>query len=523
MKIRRSKLLETVARADRDEVERKGLWAFVQLAWPQLESRSLDVGWHLELLCQRLEDVFYGRTTRLAIAMPPGTTKSSIGCVLFPAWCWTRDAGYRTLYASSDVNLAFRDANKTRDLVQSPWFRRRWPRVILTASVPKVDRSGKSDKVSEYYTTAGGMRYTTTVRAQKLGYHANLAFTDDPHRRDEEDRPLALDQVFDWWTKTVSTRAVDRATFAMIAMHQMIAAGDLVNRLIDELDYEHLVLPLEYDPNHPRMHQLDPRTEPGEVLCPVRYPPESLPEVKRTLGRRATAAQLQQNPEAPGGTLWEETSFRSFAAVPAGCTWVVVDSWDGTFGKVEGGELRNLDEKSRVVGQRWAFSGLNCFMLAESRGRWTTREAEKHAADLARTPTLPETSLDTILIEDAAHGTVLADDVRDRIQAVARGIAVVMVGTGGKSKTARARAIVPDVEDGRVYLPARVVSKEVRGGKLVRALLPGDVIGDGWQEDLKWRREWLDEVTRFPRKPDDRADAMDQALTSDVRPRRVGI
>lgn len=65
------------------------LAGFIREAWHILEpDQPLVWNWHLDAICQHLEAVTDGKITRLLINIPPGTSKSLIVSVLWPAWEW---------------------------------------------------------------------------------------------------------------------------------------------------------------------------------------------------------------------------------------------------------------------------------------------------------------------------------------------------------------------------------------------------------------------------------------------------
>src|SRR5574343_496258 len=68
---------------------------FVRVFWPVLTAEPLQWNWHLDILCAELQEqalrVFRRETKKhdTAFNVSPGTSKSSVASVLFPAWCWT--------------------------------------------------------------------------------------------------------------------------------------------------------------------------------------------------------------------------------------------------------------------------------------------------------------------------------------------------------------------------------------------------------------------------------------------------
>ena len=98
------------------------LAGFVREAWHALEPGNAYVhGWHIEAICSHLEAVTDGRITRLLINVPPGTMKSLIVSVFWPAWEWgpKGQPSLRYLTTSYSETYAKRDSRRMRDLVSS--------------------------------------------------------------------------------------------------------------------------------------------------------------------------------------------------------------------------------------------------------------------------------------------------------------------------------------------------------------------------------------------------------------------
>lgn len=79
--------------ADRVAIERelckRSLADFAKMAWHVLEPATpLKWGWALDAICAHLEAVTRGEITRLLMNVPPGTMKSLLTGVIWPAWEW---------------------------------------------------------------------------------------------------------------------------------------------------------------------------------------------------------------------------------------------------------------------------------------------------------------------------------------------------------------------------------------------------------------------------------------------------
>jgi predicted phage terminase large subunit-like protein len=109
----------------------RSLHFFVRLMWPVLEpAAKFADGWWPRAWCEHLEAVTDGDITRLIGNCPPGSTKSLLTNVFWPAWVWgPRNRPWmRFLTAAYSQTLTERDNDRMRVLIQSPEYQRRWGR-----------------------------------------------------------------------------------------------------------------------------------------------------------------------------------------------------------------------------------------------------------------------------------------------------------------------------------------------------------------------------------------------------------
>ena len=121
-------------KVDFDAVERefcnRTLTSGANLAGRVLGPRTpLTGGWALDTVCLPLEAVTDGRITRLLMNVPPGTMKSLLTGVIWPAWEWgPRGMPWKRYVGTAhEETLAIRDSRKCRDLIKSEWYQRLWP------------------------------------------------------------------------------------------------------------------------------------------------------------------------------------------------------------------------------------------------------------------------------------------------------------------------------------------------------------------------------------------------------------
>lgn len=133
---------------------------FVKRAWHVIEpGQSYIHGWHIDFICAHLEAITDGVLNddgtfynRLLVNVPPGTMKSLLIGVFWPAWEWgpRGKPHMRYVCASHSLDLAIRDSLRMRRLVTSEWYQGHWGDVV------KI--TGDQNAKAKFETTATGFR-----------------------------------------------------------------------------------------------------------------------------------------------------------------------------------------------------------------------------------------------------------------------------------------------------------------------------------------------------------------------------
>ena len=430
------------------------LAAFVKAAWPQVwPNQPYSHGWHIEAIAERLEAVSAGETRKLQIWVPPGSSKSTVVSIMWPAWEWAREPWLRYITASYDQDLSTRFAVQSRELLRSAWYQSRWPAVTL-----KRDQ----DLKRSYANTSGGERYATSPgsiggTAGGTGRHAHRIVIDDPINAAAVTSEAALAHVAEWHDGTLSTRFADPKTGVEVIIMQRLAERDLAGHVLEQGDWDVLCLPEEYEPDHPFVWPSDRRTEPGELLMPDRIGPAEHASRVSVLGAHRAAGQLQQRPAAREGAILKRSAWRFFPA-----RWLedderhylpkftaLVQSWDTAF--------KDRTSSDYVAGGLWGQVGPDLYLLAirhDRMGLSATKAAMRAMADLAERNWrgLPQ----RILIEKSANGVEIIEELKREL----RGIVPV---TASVSKVARAEAAEPALEAGNVFLPGMAAPENPSG------------------------------------------------------------
>lgn len=304
------------------------LAGFVREAWSVLEPETPYVhSWHIDAMCAHLEAVTDGRINRLLINVPPGSSKSLIVSVMWPAWEWgpRGKRSMRYLATSFAEENAKRDTRKHRDLVLSEWYQSLWPEVQLT-------RAGETS----FANSARGGRECSAF-GSLTSKRGDRLIIDDPHSTDTAESDTERAATTRRFREGATNRLNDQAKSAIVVVMQRLHEKDISGTILAlKMGYVHVCLPMEFDPEQRCETSIgfrDPRELDGDLLDPVRFPRNVVDDLKRDMGSYAYAGQYQQRPGPRDGGMFKRQWFRIVGAAPAGCRRV--RKWDlaGSKGK----------------------------------------------------------------------------------------------------------------------------------------------------------------------------------------------
>lgn len=447
-------------RAEELEKCKASFWYFIQKAWPYVNATPrLVKSWHMRVVAEHLEAVYYKKIRRLLINVPPGTSKSRIVSILWPAWVWLHDPAHQFSVTSHGDRIVQDFGQWLIKLLQSDWYKRLNPAIRVPANAAKGDI-----KIG-----TGGCWYGTTPHGQITGQHFDTLIFDDliePDNADKKENEFVCKWIPDTWESRVN----DRATACYVGVMQRLRENDPADYCISR-GWCHLCLPARYEGGD-QMRLLDcgdvlicdERSEVGENLCPALLPEDELKRYERE-SPQVYAAQYQQRPAPPGGAVFDEAWLQKrHTGVPAGAFWIL--SVDAAF--------KETEESDPVSIQVWAQVGPDFYLVDNKTDRMgftdTIKEIKKM---LAKYP-----KIRAKIIEDKANGAAIVDLLSKRIPGF-----IAVDPDGGKES--RAAAVTPFFEAGNVYLP------------------------DG----AAWLPVYIQEMKNFPySRHDDQVDATSQAI-----------
>lgn len=300
-----------VVALERERRKYRSLVDFVRRAWVELEGQGTPYvhNWHIDLLCEYLEQFRARSIVNLLCNVPPGTMKSIIVSVCFHPWVWADQPEKRFLTASYNGDLAMRDSVRSRELIASDWYQSLWGNVV------HIDK--RNDSKNRYHTLEGGWRIATSVGGRATGEHPDFKIIDDPHNVKEAESDVEREAALVWYDLTLSARGASRGAGEAVIM-QRLHARDLAGHIMQLPDFanqwRHICIPMEAEaePRMPPDATLpgDPRTEVGQLLWPALFTRPIVDVLKQRLGEYGAAGQMQQRPNPPGGGVLKVGSFR---------------------------------------------------------------------------------------------------------------------------------------------------------------------------------------------------------------------
>jgi len=282
------------------------LASFVKAAWHVIEPGQAYVhGWHIDYICAHLEAITDGVLNddetyynRLLVNVPPGTMKSLLIGVFWPAWEWgpRNMPNMRYVCASHSLELAIRDSLRMRRLVSDEWYQGHWgDRVTIT---------GDQNAKAKFETTATGSRQACAFTGI-TGYRGDRVIIDDPHSVDDANSDAKRESVVTLFKEAVTSRLNNPDRSAIVVVMQRLHERDVSGVILENnMGYDHIMLPMRYDPNRQCVTALgytDAREIDGELLFPDRFPLHIVERDEFALGQYATAGQYAQSPEPRGG------------------------------------------------------------------------------------------------------------------------------------------------------------------------------------------------------------------------------
>jgi predicted phage terminase large subunit-like protein len=382
--------------ATADAILRNDLGIFTERCFRTLHPDTPFLrNWHHEAIAYRLEQVRRGEITRLIINLPPRYLKSLMVSVAFPAFMLGHKPGHRIFGLSYGQELSEKLGADFRTIVESPWYRRAFPQMIIKRSV--------ADEVT---TTRRGFRKSSSVMGTLTGLGGDLFIIDDPQKAVDAQSETKRSSLNQWISNTLMSRLDNKRTGAIIVVMQRLHMNDLSGYLIDGSDdWSVLSLPALGDKSRLVRTGFVPRDDlylraAGEPLHSDLENEDDLLRLRETLGTEIFSAQYEQKPVPAGGTMIKRDWLRYYRRAPDRTSAMkVIQSWDTA---AKGGA-----QNSWSVCTTWLLDKGNYYLLDLARGRYNYPDLKEVAEELA-----DRYEPNVVLIEDASTGMALAQELQ---------------------------------------------------------------------------------------------------------------
>jgi predicted phage terminase large subunit-like protein len=436
-----------------------------------------------ERLIALLQRVADGELNRLIVCCPPRLGKSLLVSKLFPAYWVSRYPTRFCAIASYSAELAYAHSREARHYYRAVGH----------------PLSKDSTAVGNWLTPERGGCIAAGVRGPFTGKGYVLGIIDDPYKGPEDANSAGQRQkLIEWFQSVWLTRAEpapqgrSRRGFAGAAQVVVLTRwhqDDLIGWLLEQESgdapqrWQVLNLPAIAEP--PQQQITFPATctiepdwrQPGEPLCPERFPLVELEQIRIRAGSYWWNALYQQRPSPAEGLLFQRAWIRTIAGTPSPDGRpvqrpfaAVVLSCDLSFkggaandycgfcllGLLPDQEARHPAVQARARGEQLHPSAARMRSPAEpqrdDKHRIEVIWSQHHRLDLPGVVNFLDQTLaslgqgqspDAVLIEDAANGPAVCQLLRRQIPGL------IAVRPNG-SKVSRAHAVAPLLEAGQL-------------------------------------------------------------------------
>ena len=211
------------------------------------EGSKMIINWHHRIVQWCLDQVLAMKIQRLLINIPPGYSKTEMVIINLVARGLALNPRSRFLHLTYGDDLANRNSEEIKDLVESMEYQEMFPYV-------KVKRGGKK----RWSTTEGGGLYSTATGGQVLGFRAGRMeeeFTgalliDDPLKPEDAYSEKVRNKINNRMNNTIKTRLALQKKTPIVMIMQRLAESDPAGFVLTGgtgEKWHHLILPARID------------------------------------------------------------------------------------------------------------------------------------------------------------------------------------------------------------------------------------------------------------------------------------
>lgn len=397
---------------------RNSLHFYTKYTFARRKGYKWKDNWHHALICNALEDVFYGRTKRLIINLPPRYSKTEIAVLNFITWALGKVPDSEFIHVSYSSTLAENNSSNAQAQLAHDSYREIFPETQLA-----------SHAKAHWKTTAGGVVYATGAGGTITGFgagklrdgFAGAIIIDDPHKASEAASDAARQGVIDWYPTTLASRTNNPDTPIIVIM-QRLHEEDLSGWLLDGgsgENWTHLCIPAI--------------NEQDEALWSWKHDLPTLRQMEKS-SPYVFAGQYMQRPAPLGGGIFKTAWWCWYNPLAAPKFRRVIQSWDTAF--------KTKEANDYSVCTTWGETDTGFYLIDIWKDKVEFPDLKRMVISLAA-----KFKPNALLVEDKASGQSLIQDLRRETR-----LPIIPIRPTA-DKVARANLVTPLIESGRVYLP----------------------------------------------------------------------
>ena len=278
--------------------------------------------WHIDVVCNEIEQMIAGENTRLIVNLPPRNMKSIICSVALPAYLLGKNPHEQIVCVSYSDDLSSQLANQFKMVVESQWYKYLFPGTQL-----------KTRGLDMLRTSKGGYRFATSICGPLTGFGGNWIIIDDPLKAGDGYSDTVREKVNDWYTNTLYSRLNNKNTGRILVVMQRLHEMDLTGYLLSKAHgFKQICIPIiaEVDEdwsftNKFGWHHNIIRRK-GELLHDARENFDAVTSMRNMMSEFDFAGQYQQRPVPLEGGIVKRGWLKYYNDLPK--IWSVVISWD---------------------------------------------------------------------------------------------------------------------------------------------------------------------------------------------------
>jgi predicted phage terminase large subunit-like protein len=430
------------------EVCRRSLFEFFKMSAVVLQPQTeWSWNWHFkyisDLLQEEVERLLMGlpKDRDYVINLPFRSGKSTLISVIFPVWCWLKSPGINLMTVSATEALAVKFSHQSKMLIESKWFKNRFPDVTL-----RPDSKSKG----AFINTQGGRRESFGISSLVIGSGCNIMICDDLQSPSDV-TPIGLKNTIESFQDVLYSRldnpGIDFRVLLQQRVHENDISGYLTRTNPDK--YFNIVLPviltedlqpkelIEYYTQKSSPDDPEPTNQP-KYFWPQRFNENVLADFRTSMRPNMYAGQLLQRPTLEEGEIIKRHWFKYIKLsellhlAKNGLQWNMVIDTAFTSNK------KNDPTSIMIVTK----VGNNLY-IRNVYQRWLEFwELITNIQELQL-----EYNIKKIYIEEKGSGISIMQQLKQQTN-----FNIIPLTPGSKDKISRVNAITPVLEGGRVFL-----------------------------------------------------------------------